>query len=134
MIYLLDTNACIRYLNGQSETLKFKFQNISPHDIALCSVVKAELLFGAAKSGRPEENLHKLQLFFDHFISLPFDDQAAEEYAIIRSSLEKAGKPIGPNDLMIAAIAIANDVTLITHNTKEFSRVKRLVFEDWEER
>ena len=63
---------------------------------------------------------------------MPFDDTAAEIYGRIRTRLEQAGAPIGPNDLMIAAIAVANDVVLVTHNTREFSRVEELKFEDWE--
>ena len=132
MIYMLDTNVCIRYLNGQSEILKERFQQTSPHDMALCSVVRAELFYGAAKSVRPKENRTKITLFVNRFVSLPFDDQAALEYSFIRSDLEKMGRPIGPNDLMIAAIAVANNITLVTHNTKEFNRVEGLVVEDWE--
>ena len=64
--------------------------------------------------------------------SLPFDDDAAEAYGQIRAKLEKIGKPIGPNDFLIAAIAVANDVRLVTHNTGEFSRVQGLRIVDWE--
>ena len=66
------------------------------------------------------------------FVSLPFDDAAASVYAIIRAHLESAGTPIGPYDLQIAAIALANGLTLVTHNTREFSRVPGLLLEDWE--
>ncbi|MCB0293257.1 MAG: PIN domain-containing protein, partial [Calditrichaeota bacterium] len=66
------------------------------------------------------------------FISLPFDDSAAEKYGEIRATLEKAGTPIGPNDLFIAAIAAANKTILVTHNTREFRRVVELTLEDWE--
>jgi tRNA(fMet)-specific endonuclease VapC len=73
-----------------------------------------------------------LRRFSEPFSSLPFDDDAAEVYGRIRTQLEKSGKPIGPNDLLIAAIAIAHDATLVTHNTGEFSRVEDLRYEDWE--
>lgn len=98
----------------------------------MCSIVKAELSYGVRKSQHPQRSLEKQQQFVDHFVSLPFDDKAAEIYGQIRAELERVGTPIGPNDLMIAAIAVANDVTLVTHNTREFSRVKGLKFEDWE--
>jgi len=76
--------------------------------------------------------LEKVHKFIDRFVSLPFDDKASEKYGEIRSNLEKAGTPIGPNDLLIASIALVNNVTLVTHNTREFRRVKKLKTEDWE--
>jgi tRNA(fMet)-specific endonuclease VapC len=99
----------------------------------LCSTVKAELYFGARHSSKPAENLRLLYDFFLPFRSHPFDDACAEHYGTIRSELSRTGKLIGPNDLMIAATAIANDLILITHNTDEFSRVVGLHWEDWEE-
>jgi tRNA(fMet)-specific endonuclease VapC len=132
MKYLLDTNVCIRYLNGQSDKIRQKLIMKNPEEIVLCSVVKAELIYGAEKSGNPTRNLQRLSLFVKPFISLPFDDKAAEIYGQIRNRLEQAGTPIGPNDLMIASIAIANNVILVTHNTTEFGRVDNLHIEDWE--
>lgn len=99
----------------------------------LCSVVKAELLFGVAKSENPEGRLKKIKTFVDRFASLPFDDSAAASYAEIRADLEKRGLPIGPNDLQIVSIAVANQLVLVTHNVREFGRVKGLEIEDWEE-
>ena len=132
MRYLLDTNVCIRYLNGQSEKIHQQLNMKAPEEIALCSVVKAELIYGAHKSHNPSKNLQRLYFFADTLISLPFDDKAANIYGRIRTDLERAGTPIGPNDLMIAAIAIANEIILVTHNTSEFSKVDTLRIEDWE--
>ena len=132
MSYLLDTNTCIRYLNGASEPVRRRVETISPDEIVVCAIVKAELFYGAMKSQHPERNLAKQRKFLDRFVSLPFNDQTAETYGRIRSQLERAGTPIGPNDLLIAAIALAHDVTLITHNTREFARVTGLRYEDWE--
>ena len=84
------------------------------------------------KSQNPRRTLARQQPFVNRFVSLPFDDQAAEIYGEIRADLEKMGQPIGPNDFLIAAIAVANDVTLVTHNTREFGRAKDLKLEDWE--
>jgi len=131
-MYLLDTNVCIRLLNEAHPGILRQFQTRSPTDIALCSVVKAELLFGARRSARIEQNLQRLKLFFAPLNSLPFDDLCAEHYALIRTDLLAQGTLIGPNDLMIAAIARAHDAVLVTHNTSEFGRVIGLRLEDWE--
>jgi len=130
--YLLDTNACIRLLNGTSPALVARMVGSDPAQIALCSIVKAELLYGARRSSRRADNLRLLESFFEPLASLPFDDACAERYGIIRSELESAGTPIGPNDLMIAATAVAHGATLVTNNVKEFSRVAGLRLEDWQ--
>ena len=132
MIYLLDTNTCIRFLNGTSILVRHRIDEVKPRDLVLCSVVKAELVFGALKSALPEQNLRRLHSFFARFVSLPFDDAAAVVYGEIRRDLEQEGTPIGPNDVLIAAIARTNDLTLVSHNTREFQRVDGLQLEDWE--
>jgi tRNA(fMet)-specific endonuclease VapC len=132
MSYLLDTNTCIRYLNGTAAGVLRRIQSLPPQQIVVCSVVKAELFFGAMRSTDPGRTLAKQQRFLDQFVSLPFDDAAAEEYARVRADLTKQGALIGPNDLLIAAIALAHQTTLVTHNTSEFSRVSGLMIEDWE--
>ncbi len=103
-----------------------------PADILLCSVVKAELLYGAYRSSRAAENLRLLKLFFESFVSLPFDDDCCDIYGRIRSDLARIGKPIGPYDLQIAATAMANNLILVTAKTKEFGRVAGLSIENWE--
>ena len=132
MKYLLDTNTCIRHLNQRSKTITDHLLNTPESEIAVCSLVKAELYFGAMKSHEPQKTLLKQRAFVERFVSLPFDDAAAASYADIRAELEKAGTPIGSNDLLIAAIALANGLILVTHNTREFNRVSNLQIEDWE--
>lgn len=132
MVYLLDTNTCIRYLTGRSYNVRSHMQATPKQEIVVCSVVKAELFYGAMKSAAPQQTLAKQLRFLNSFVSLPFDDAAAEVYGRERAQLAKLGTPIGPNDLLIAAIAIANSLTLVTHNTREFSRVAGLQIEDWE--
>ena len=132
MTYLLDTNACIKILNGDSRPLEARLRQRLPSELALCSVVKAELVCGARRSARAGENLATLRAFFSPLRSYPFDDTCVERYAIIRTDLERVGRPIGPYDMMIAATAVANDAVLVTHNTAEFSRVVDLRWEDWE--
>ena len=132
MIFLPDTNVWIRFLNPGENQVKDHFLSTDPSNVWLCSVVKAELFFGAMKSARMTENLSLLDELFADFTSVPFDDNAARRYGEIRSDLARKGTPIGPNDLMIAAIASVRDLTLITHNTREFNRVTGLNLEDWE--
>ena len=132
MIYLLDTNACIQFLNSRNTAVQHRLIALGKEDVAICQIVKAELYYGAYKSSRREANLALLAKFFSQFVSLPFDDAAAETYGRLRAELTQRGTPIGPNDLMIAAIAVAQGLTLVTHNTSEFERVSGLVLEDWE--
>ena len=131
MSYLLDTNACISYLNDRSSPVIARLAMTKPDEVFLCQIVKAELYYGAYKSTQRRSNLDLLAHFFSQFASLPFNDQATEVYGRIRARLAVQGTPIGPNDLIIAAIAIAHNVTLVTHNTREFSRVDNLQIEDW---
>jgi len=74
----------------------------------------------------------KQRAFAERFVSLPFDDISAEIYARIRADLERAGAPIGSNDLIIGSIALANDLILVTHNTREFGQIANLQLDDWE--
>ena len=131
-MYLLDTNACIRVLNGSSDPLIARLRTHAPSEIGISSVTRAELLFGARRSARVAENLRVLASFFAPLTSLPFDDGCAEQYGPLRASLAAAGRPIGPDDLLIAATALAHDLTLVTHNLREFSRIAGLKIEDWE--
>ncbi len=131
-MFLLDTNVCINFLNGTSQSVEHHFRTSSPSEIAVCSIVKAELLFGARNSNRVDANLQALRLFFAPLQSLPFDDQCADEYGLIRADLTAQGNLIGPNDMLIAAIARAHDAVLVTHNTREFIRISGLILEDWE--
>ena len=131
MSYLLDTNICIAYLNAVEPELEARFRSVSPEEIKLCSVVKAELLYGARSSRRVQENLARLDEFFAVFDSLPFDDAAAAEYGTLRAQLRREGRPIGANDMMIAAIALTEDLTLVSRNADEFRHVAALRVEMW---
>ena len=132
MKYLLDTNTCIRYINATSQAVFERLNAQKQDDVVVCSVVKAELFYGAMHSQNPAKNLANQQKFLTLFYSLPFDDVAAEYYGRIRADLARVGTPIGNNDLMIASIALAHGLILFTHNLKEFQRVPRLRIEDWE--
>ncbi len=131
-LYLLDSNVCIVYLKGRSEPLHRRVDGITPGQVAVCSVVKAELFYGAKRSNNPTKALQEQRLFLDQFVSFPFNDACSDVYGDIRTTLAEMGTPIGANDLLIAAIALANELTLVTHNVREFSRVPELQIEDWE--
>lgn len=132
MIYLLDTNVCINVMNARHSNIEQRMRQCSPADIAICSIVKAELLYGARHSQRVEQNLQTLDAFFAPLQSLVFDDASAYHYGLVRSALQRQGKPIGANDMLIAAIALRHDATLITNNTSEFARVTGLRIDDWQ--
>jgi tRNA(fMet)-specific endonuclease VapC len=100
--------------------------------VSICAIVRAELLYGAARSQDPAKEQGRVVVFMAPLVSFPFDDAAAEKYAQIRHDLERAGQRIGAHDLEIAAIAVARQLTLVTHNVSEFSRVSGLMWEDWE--
>src|SRR5574340_689758 len=115
MKYLLDTNICIRYMNGRSPGVRAKLPTVPPAEIIVCSIVRAELFYGAAKSQTPAASRQKQERFLRPYATLPFDDLAAEVYGEIRARSEQAGTPIGPLDLQIAAIAVAHGLILVTH-------------------
>jgi tRNA(fMet)-specific endonuclease VapC len=119
-------------INATSQAVFERLNAQKQDDVVVCSVVKAELFYGAMHSQNPAKNLSNQQKFLTLFYSLPFDDVAAEYYGRIRADLARVGAPIGNNDLMIASIALAHGLILVTHNLKEFQRVPRLRIEDWE--
>ncbi len=128
--YLLDTNVWVGLARGE-DGLMTKIQGLGPSRIVSCSVVLAELMFGARKSQRVEANLIGVTRLLSPFESLPFDSDAASHYGVIRADLERAGTPIGSNDLLIAAIARSRDLLLVTRNMREFVRVAGLRVEQW---
>ena len=130
-MYLLDTNVCVGLLKAQP-AITGKLTAVPPNALYLCAVVKAELYYGARASQHIARNLATLQTFFGPYVSLGFDDECAERYGELRADLRRTGQLIGPNDTMIAATALVHKLTLVTHNTREFSRVPGLGLEDWE--
>jgi tRNA(fMet)-specific endonuclease VapC len=128
---LLDSDVVIRFLNGTAPDVRERLVALADGEAALCSVVKAELLYGARSSARVDENLARLQELFAIYASLPFDDDAAEHYGVIRTQLRRAGTPIGGNDMLIAAIALAHDLAVATGNGREYRRVPGLRVLAW---
>ena len=130
MGFLPDTNLWISLLRNPGGKLDAKIRSQPVAEIFLCAVVKAELWHGAAKYGKTERRLRALDMLFAPFASLPFDDAAARHYADIRHQLELQGRVVGPNDLKIAAIAMAHRLTVVSADP-EFRRVPGLTVEDW---
>jgi len=129
-MYILDTNTLIYYFKGMGSVAD-KLLRHPPRDIAIPSIVLYELEVGLAKSKEPEKRRGQLGTLTDLVTILPLGAKEAKSAATIRASLEKVGTPIGPMDTLIAGTALANQGTLVTHNTKEFSRVDELQITDW---
>ena len=131
MRWLLDTNVWIDCLRNRSSKARSRFLERSADQIFCCAVVRAEFLLGARKYDRTNRRAALVRGTLELYVSLPFDDLAAEHYARVRHDLERAGASIGPNDLFIAAICLAHESTLVTANTGEFQRVRGLRVENW---
>ena len=133
MKYLLDTNICIFVINNKPAQVRRKMQGISIGDVGISSVSVSELLYGVARSSQVERNQAALDKFLMPLEILPYDENAARHYGAIRAFLESKGMPIGPMDLMIAAHALSQGLTVVTNNVREFQRVPGLKVEDWTE-
>jgi tRNA(fMet)-specific endonuclease VapC len=129
--YYLDTNICIFFLRGTHSALLHAILSRNYNTIKIPSIVAAELIHGAEKSLDSARNMEYVKKFLMPFEIAPFDILAAYSYGKIRSSLEKRGQIIGPNDLIIAATVLSQNGILITNNINEFARVENLAIEDW---
>jgi tRNA(fMet)-specific endonuclease VapC len=128
---MLDTNICSYIIRNKPQSIKEKLQEVEEnHTVALSSIVVSELLYGATKKDSPK--LMKIvSAFIDNFIIYDYSKISAQSYGNIRTDLEKKGKIIGANDLLIASHALSLGAVLVTNNTREFERVDKLVLEDW---
>ena len=129
MIWLLDTNMLIFASRGRPQEARRRLQDVSPDDVAVSTVSIAELWYGAEKSGDPPRKRSAWKRFLEPFPVLAFDRPAAEAHAHLRFLLRH--EPIGERDLLVAAIAFAHGLTVVTHDLAEFSRVPGLKVEDW---
>ncbi|MGZ0656903.1 type II toxin-antitoxin system tRNA(fMet)-specific endonuclease VapC [Coraliomargarita sp. W4R72] len=131
MKYLLDTDICIFIIRRRPESVFAKLRKLTVGSVGISSITYSELYFGAYKSQNPEKNLSALETFTAPLEILPFDADAAKTYGKIRRQLEQQGLPIGPLDQLIAAHAHSLNLTLVSNNTREFSRVEGLRLENW---
>lgn len=129
--FLFDTNVWITLLKRRNDLLLVRWRNTLVDQILVCAIVEAELWHGACKYGNPDQRRKIVDQWLDPYESLPFDSVAADRYAALKHTLEIRGELIGPNDMKIAAICLAHDLTLVTGNLAEFRRVPGLRLEDW---
>ena len=131
MKYLLDTNICIYLIKRNPPKVLQQFQAHSVGEIGVSAITVAELQFGVQKSQRITQNQRALQQFLLPLVCVPFDRKATVVYGKIRAALKAQGTPIGPLDILIAAHALSLNTTLVTNNTREFSKVPDLQIIDW---
>ena len=129
--YLLDTNICIYLIKQKPIKVFERFQMFDVGLIGISSITAAELQYGVYKSSFPEKNDAALQEFLIPLEILPFNSEATVPYGKIKTQLERAGRTIGPLDMLIGAHAISLDAILVTNNLKEFSRIEGLKTENW---
>jgi tRNA(fMet)-specific endonuclease VapC len=132
--YLLDSNACIALMNGAPVAVRVRFEKAIREDsqVYVSSVVAFELWYGIAKSARIETNIQRFEMLLSSsVIALPFENEDSRAAGSIRAALEAAGRPIGAYDYLIAGQALARQLTLVTADVSEFSRVKGLTWQDW---
>ena len=131
MTYLLDTNICVYAINNRYPKLTNKLLTILPDEIAVSSITVGELEYGAAKSKWGDRTRQTLYAFLSNYTILPFDNTDAICFGNLRAALALVGTPIGAYDVMIAAQGLTKGLTVVTHNTGEFSRVPNLKLADW---
>ncbi len=129
-MFLLDTDTCIHILKARPEALRC-FENCDPDDIFLSAITYHELLYGALHSAAGEKNLSNLENFVKPLHVLTFTKASAGRSADVREELSATGSPIGPLDTLIAGHALEHGLTVVTNNTREFSRVRKLEIENW---
>ena len=131
MNYLIDTHICIYIMNQRPHELVQKFKKFEIGQIGISSITVSELNYGVAKSQQKKSNTKRLEEFLTPFVILPYDENASKYYGTIRSHLESQDNVIGPLDILIAAHAISENLTLVTNNEKEFQRIDSLKVENW---
>ena len=130
-MYLLDSNIVSYWMRGDEKLIN-KIKSHEPSDLSICTITLAEIFYGIEKSPtKKKERRTKIERISSRLEIYPFNELAARKYSIIRTQLEKDGIVINERDLQIASIAVANKLIVVTHNVKEFKRIKNLEVEDW---
>lgn len=129
MTRLLDTNVVIHAIRSRPLSVRQQLGRLSPEDVAVSTITVAELSYGAERSAEPERRRQVFEEFLRPYEILPFDRPAAEHHGRLRNELRH--NPIGERDLLIAAIAVARGLVIVTSNVREFHRVPGLTVEDW---
>ncbi|MGH8953058.1 MAG: type II toxin-antitoxin system VapC family toxin [Acidimicrobiia bacterium] len=131
MTWLLDTNVVIQAIRGRPAKVRRRLNRVGPDDVTVSAITVAELWYGAERSAEPQRRKDVFEEFLKPYEDLPFDRPAGEHHGRLRHQLRH--NPIGERDLLIAAIAMANDLIVVTSNVREFRRVPGLKVEDWSE-
>jgi len=131
MRYLLDTNTCIYIIKRSPEQVMRRFKRLRVGDVGISAITVCELQFGVSNSSQPERNQRALTEFLGPLELMDFPAAAAAAYGGIRAHLQGSGKPIGSYDLLLAAHALHENLTLVTNNLREFTRVPELRTENW---
>ena len=129
--FMLDTNICIYIAKNQPECVLHKFENLSVGEVGMSTITYGELMFGCHKSKHSKKTKTMIEKLAGLIPALPIPIEAGNIYGEIRTKLEEVGKPIGNNDLWIAAHAMSMNLTLVSNNLKEFSRIKKLKLDNW---
>ncbi len=130
-MYLLDTNICVYATKNSYPLLSRKLFSIDPAEVFISSITVGEMEYGCSKSNWGDRSRAVMNMFLSAYTILPFDEKDSRVFGHLRAMLAKKGTPIVPYDIQIAAQGIARDLTVVTHNTGEFSRVPNIRLEDW---
>ncbi len=130
-MYLLDTNICAYFMSRKYPAVTARFREHDPSELAISSIVAAELAYGVENSTRIESNRRNLELFLAKMHIVAWDDAALWQFGFHKTKLKKAGTKIGELDLLIGCQALALGAVLVTNNTREFERIEGLRLENW---
>ncbi|MFS0516396.1 type II toxin-antitoxin system VapC family toxin [Nostoc sp. UIC 10607] len=130
MNYLLDTDTCIYWLKGR-QPVRDKLLAVGCDEVCICVITAAELYYGAYNSNRVSENLSNAEDFIQNLPVLPLTDPALRKYGEIKAQLRRIGQTIAEFDLLIASVALAENYTLVTNNTRHYERINGLKLENW---
>ncbi|MEH2010415.1 type II toxin-antitoxin system VapC family toxin [Nostoc sp.] len=130
MNYLLDTDTCIYWLNGR-QPVREKLLAVGWDEVCICVITAGELYYGAYNSNRVSENLANTERFIQNLPVVPLTDPALRKYGELKAELRRLGQTIAEFDLLIASVAVAENYTLVTNNTRHYSRISNLQLENW---
>lgn len=130
MNYLVDTDTCIYWLNGR-QSVRDRFLAVGRTQIAICVITVAKLYYGAYNSNRLAQNLDRATRFIEQLSVLPLNDSALRYFGRLKAELRRIGQPLDNFDLLIASVALAENRTLVTNNTRHYDRIPELRLENW---
>ncbi len=128
--YLLDTDTCIYWLNGKT-TVRNKLLAVDFSEIAICEITVAELYFGAYNSSKIDKNLTSAETFIKSMIVFSFNNEILKKFGELKAHLRKSGTPVADFDLLIASVALTENLILVTNNTRHYDRISHLTIENW---